>query len=182
MQLPTFNIQLLVEIMENTILTELQFDPAHGALLYKDVRYLLIRPETLISLQKAAEEKLGVGADELPYAGGFTGGTLSAKKYREVFELSEVQSVEFMAKMGTDIGWGKIMVAKFDAANRELVLVVESSPFAAAYGKSDRGVCHLIRGVFAGLASGIFASHVEAREQECIALGNAHCKFVIVGV
>ncbi len=168
--------------MDNTILAELKFDAARGALLYKDVRYLLIRPETLISFQKATEEKLGAGADELLYAGGFTGGTLSAKKYREVFGLTDAQSVEFMTKMGAELGWGKMQIARFDPTARELILVVESSPFAAAYGKSARGVCHLIRGVFAGLASGIFARAVEAREEECLAMGYARCKFVIRGV
>ncbi len=77
--------------MDNSILAELKFDPARGAFLYNDVRYLLIRPETLIAFQKAAEERLGTQADELLYAGGFTGGTLSGKKYREVFGLTEEQ-------------------------------------------------------------------------------------------
>lgn len=168
--------------MDNSILADLKFDAARGALLYKGVRYLLIRPETLISFQKAAEENLGAGADELLYAGGFTGGSLSAKRYREVFGLSDGQSVEFMAKMGTEIGWGQFVVSSFSVSSCKLVLVVESSPFAAAYGKAERGVCHLIRGVFAGLASGIFARAVEAREEECLAMGDAHCKFVIRGI
>ncbi|MDE3088895.1 MAG: hypothetical protein KGJ80_05880 [Chloroflexota bacterium] len=168
--------------MDNSILADLKFDSTGGALLYNDVRYLLIRPETLIAFQKAAEERLGAGADELLYAGGFTGGTLSAKKYREVFGLTDVQSVEFMANMGTEIGWGKLIVSSFNISSCELELVVESSPFAAAYGKSGRGVCHLVRGVFAGLASGIFARAVESREEECLAMGHARCKFIIRGV
>ncbi len=165
--------------MENSILADLEFDPARGALLYKDVRYLLIRPETLISFQKAAEEQLGAGADALLYAGGFTGGTLSAKKYREVFGLTAEQSIEFMAKMGTEIGWGSFRVVRFGVEHCELVLVVQDSPFASAYGKAERGVCHLVRGVFAGLASGVFGKPVEAREEECVAMGNPNCKFVI---
>ncbi len=167
--------------MNNSILADLQFDDARGALLYKDVRYLLIRPETLSSFQKAAEEQLGAGADELLYAGGFTGGTLSAKKYREVFGLTAEQSIEFMAKMGTEIGWGKFQVASFSLAHCELVLIVQDSPFASAYGKADRGVCHLVRGVFAGLASGVFGKPVEAKEEECVARGHPQCKFVIRG-
>jgi predicted hydrocarbon binding protein len=165
--------------ISNSILTDLRSDPARGALLYNDVRYLLIRPETLIAFQKAAEERLGAGADELLYAGGFAGGSLSAKRYREVFGLADAQSVEFMAKMGTELGWGQMQIARFDPTARELILMVESSPFAAAYGKSARGVCHLIRGVFAGLASGIFACDVTAREEECLARGDARCKFVV---
>jgi uncharacterized protein len=168
--------------MTNSILADLKFDDTRGALLYNDVRYLLIRPETLIAFQKATEEKLGAGADDLLFAGGLTGGTLSAKRYREVFKLTDQQSVEFMAKMGTEIGWGKISVTSFSVSSRTLELIVDDSPFAAAYGKSNRGVCHLIRGVFAGLASGIFACEVESREEECLAMGHAQCKFVIRGI
>jgi predicted hydrocarbon binding protein len=167
--------------MDNSILADLKFDAPRGALLYNDVRYLLVRPETLIAFQKAAEEKLGADADELLYAGGFTGGTLSAKRYREVFGLTETQSVEFMAKMGTEIGWGKFTVSNFNVSSCELVLIVESSPFAVAYGKAERGVCHLVRGVFAGLASGIFARAVESNEEECLAMGRPQCRFVIRG-
>jgi predicted hydrocarbon binding protein len=167
---------------DNSILAELKFDDARGALVYNEVRYLLIRPETLIAFQKAAEEKLGAGADELLFAGGFTGGSLSAKRYREVFGLNDQQSVEFMAKMGTEIGWGALRVESLDVTRRELILVIASSPFARAYGTAERGVCHLVRGVFAGLASGIFGTQVEAREEECLALGHAQCKIVVRGV
>lgn len=167
--------------MSNSILDNLQFDRDRGALVYKDVRYLLIRPETLCAFQKAAEEQVGTGADELLYAGGYTGGTLSAKKYRELFGLSDAQSVEFMANMATEIGWGRTTVTHFDRTACELDLQIDSSPFAVAYGASDRGVCHLVRGVFAGLASGIFGRPVEAREQECVAMGHTHCKVLIRG-
>jgi predicted hydrocarbon binding protein len=165
--------------MDNPILAELKFDAGRGALLYNDVRYMLIRPETLIALQKAAAEILGADADGLLYAGGFTGGALSAKKYREVFGLSDEQSVEFMAKMGTEIGWGKMRVANFSPSAHELDLVVESSPFASSYGRAERGVCHMIRGVFAGLASGIFSMPVASHEVECLAIGSPCCRFAI---
>ncbi len=165
----------------NSILDNLQFDRDRGALVYNQVRYLLIRPETLCAFQKAAEEQVGPRADELLFAGGYTGGTLSAKKYREAFGLSDAQSVDFMANMGTEIGWGKLTVSHFDPAACELDLQIDSSPFAAAYGASDRGVCHLVRGVFAGLASGLFGRSVQAREEECVAMGHPRCKIVIRG-
>ncbi|MGE5264615.1 MAG: V4R domain-containing protein [Acidobacteriota bacterium] len=165
--------------MDNSILAELKFDPARGALLFNDVRYLLIRPETLIAFQKAAEEQLGAGADKLLYAGGYTGGTLSAKRYRDVFGLSDAESVAFMAKMGLEIGWGRFTIMRFDSSAGELIFRVESSPFASVYGKAERGVCHLIRGVFAGLASGIIGREVSAHEEECLAMGNPACQFII---
>ena len=163
----------------NSFLAELGFEPELGALFYQGVRYLLIRPETLSAFQKAVEEKLGAEADELLYAGGFAGGSLSAKKYRDVFKLTAEQSVAFMAQMGTEIGWGKLEIERLDMAAGELTVRVESSPFAAAYGRSERGVCHLVRGVFAGLASGIFLREVTVLEAECAAMGHEHCKIVI---
>jgi predicted hydrocarbon binding protein len=184
--------------MDNSILAALEFDGARGALLYSNVRYLLIRPETLMAFQKATEKMLGTEADRLLYEGGFAGGALSARKYREAFGQSGEESVEFMAKMGTEIGWGKMFVTNFSASGGELELTVEGSPFASAYGKADRGVCHLIRGVFAGLASDVFARPVEshddatlhspgepgiaritASEVDCLAMGSPCCRFSI---
>lgn len=172
---------------DNSILAELEFDSERGALLYKGVRYLLIRPETLDMFYKAVEEEIGEGAHNAMHRGGFAGGSLSAQKYRDVFGLSARESVEFMARMGAEIGWGKIEIARLDLAQRELEITVASSPFAVesqtipAHGQSKHGVCHLLRGVFAGLASGIFECEVEAREVECVAMGDALCRIVIQG-
>lgn len=165
----------------NSILSALEFDPARGALIYNGVRYLLIRPETLNTFYREVEEKIGEQAHNAMHRGGFTGGSLSAKKYREVFGLDAQQSVEFMARMGTEIGWGKIEIARLDLNARVLEITVLSSPFAIAHGASNHGVCHLIRGVFAGLASGIFECNVDSREVECLAKGSAQCRIVIQG-
>lgn len=167
--------------MKNSILDELEFDPERGALLYQGVRYLLIRPETLHTFYKEVEEKIGEHAQQAMHRGGFTGGSLSAKKYREVFGLDARQSVEFMARMGTEIGWGKIELARLDLDARVLEITIASSPFALAHGSAKHGVCHLPRGVFAGLASGIFECAVESREVECLAMGDAQCRIVIQG-
>ncbi|MCI0477585.1 MAG: XylR N-terminal domain-containing protein [Anaerolineales bacterium] len=171
----------------NSILSELEFDPERGALLYKGVRYLLIRPETLDMFYKAVEEKIGEHAHHAMHRGGFTGGSLSAKKYRDVFGLDAQQSVEFMARMGTEIGWGKIEIARLDLSARVLEITVASSPFAPEslaippHSPSKHGVCHLLRGVFAGLASGIFDCDVDSREVECIAMGDPQCRIFIQG-
>lgn len=165
--------------MKNSILDELEFDAERGALLYKGVRYLLIRPETLHAFYQEVEEKIGEYAHAAMHRGGFTGGTLSAKKYREEFGLDARQSVEFMARMGTEIGWGKIEIARLDLDARVLEITVACSPFALAHGPSKLGVCHLIRGVFAGLASDIFECEVISREVKCRAMGDGQCRVVV---
>ena len=71
--------------MENTVLREMIWDAEAGRLLFKDVPYLLIRPETLVALQKAVEAELDERAGELLARGGHTGGALSTRRYREAF-------------------------------------------------------------------------------------------------
>jgi len=168
--------------LENTILQGLTFDAAAGRLAFKDVRYLLIRPETLAAFQKAVEAELGERAGELLYQGGFTGGSLSARRYREVFGYSDREIVEFMCRMGGEIGWGRFELKTLNASRGELVVEVLRSPFAEAYGPATVGVCHLIRGVLGGLAEGVFGMSVRAEEVQCLAKGDAVCKFVIMRI
>ncbi len=172
---------------ENNILSELIYHLDEGALRFKGVRYLLIRPETLASFQRSLAIEAGpkVAADIL-YEGGFTGGQLSGRKYKETLGLTDREAVEFMCRMGREIGWGHFRLAMLDVENGRLVVEVDSSPFAEAYKaaipdqwEAPDGVCHLIRGVLGGLADGLFGGPVQAREERCLAGGGASCRFEI---
>ena len=166
---------------ENPILDELVYDSSSGALNYKGVRYLMIRPETIAGLQRALNANSGKSADKSFFEGGFTGGCLSAKKYKELHNFSDLEVIEFMMKMGSQIGWGHFSLEHYDAKLKNLHVCVTHSPFAEAYGKSSQGVCHLIRGVLAGMASILFGSNCASDEIECRAKGDSRCMFVIEG-
>lgn len=163
--------------MENAILRDLQFDALSGRLRYKGIRYLLIRPETVVAFQKAVEDELGEGAGDLMARGGQAGGTLSTRHCREAMGLSAEETARFMVAMGGQIGWGAFALERLDLEARELIVSVRASPFADAYGPSDRPVCHLIRGVMAGLAEGLFGGPVIAREEACASQGALACRF-----
>ena len=173
--------------MVNSVLSELGWSADNGALIYEDVRYLLIRPETLIEFQKGVEAEVGAArAGELMYAGGYAGGRLSGRRYREAFRLTEKQAVEFMCRMASEIGWGRFRLMGLDPGARRLTVEVEGSPFAAAYLSHSSnnplpeiGVCHLIRGVLGGLLAGLFEVDVQATEKQCAALGGAGCRFEV---
>lgn len=166
---------------ETTILNELTYHAESGSLRYQSVRYLLIRPETLAALQTALEAEVGPQrAGEIVFEAGFTGGQLSARKYKETFGFGDRQVVEFMCRMGGEIGWGHFRLIAMDTETQHLVVRVDQSPFAAAYpAKAQAGVCHFTRGVLAGIASGIFNEATAALEPVCLAQGDAHCQFVI---
>jgi predicted hydrocarbon binding protein len=164
---------------ENSILAELIYDRSSGSLLYKGVRYLLIRPETIAGFQKALFEKYGKEAEDSLFKGGFNGGSLSAKKCKELYKFSDLEVIEFMMSMGNQIGWGHFDLLQFDPDERRLCVCVTHSPFAQAYGISSHGVCHLIRGVLAGIAAVLFEVDCTAGEIECRARGDKRCLFVI---
>lgn len=166
--------------MDHEILKELYVVQEMGGLFYRKVRYLLIRPETLISFQKATERELGPKANQILFESGFTGGTLSARRYREAFSFSDEEIVRFMIRMGSQIGWGRFELEKLDAFQKKLVIKVFHSAFAEAYGASKSGVCHFIRGVMAGLASTIFQITVISKESSCLSKGDPFCRFEIM--
>lgn len=169
--------------MSNEILDNL--DVEAGCLTFKDVRYMLIRPDTVVDLQKAVEEMVGPEkCAEAMMAGGYTGGSRSSRRYKEVFDYTDEEIVAFMCQMGGEIGWGRFSLVVLDAANKRLVVKVEGSPFAEAYVRdqpSKLPVCHMIRGVLAGMAAGIFGGDVASEETECVAKGDSVCRFVIRG-
>lgn len=166
--------------MENEILKNLNFDREKGGLFFKEVRYLLIRPETLVAFQKAAEKEVEDKTSQILLQSGFVGGSLSSKKYREVFRLSNEEIIHFMIEMGPQIGWGRFELEKLDLSGKHLVVRVYHSPFAESYGTSSTGVCHFIRGVLSGMASVIFEKEIEAKELSCLAKGDDYCRFEIM--
>ena len=169
--------------MSNEILDNLKIET--GRLTFKDVRYMLIRPDTVVDFQKAVEAMVGPEqCAEAMMAGGYTGGSRSSKRYKEVFNYTDEEIVAFMCRMGGEIGWGKFGLIELDAAGKQLVIEVEGSPFAEAYARDEPSpfpVCHMIRGVLAGMAAGIFDGDVASEETECAAKGDPVCRFVVRG-
>ena len=110
-------------MQENDILDHLIFDPDAGSLLFKDVRYMLIRPETLCAAQKGLEERFGAESMEILYESGFTGGKLSSHRYKALFHLSERGIVEFMCRMelrsaGAGSPWSRSTLKKRNGHHR----------------------------------------------------------------
>lgn len=167
--------------MKNSILDNLEYDPARGRISFQDVAYMILRPDTVVDFQKAVEAELGDRVAEMMMAGGYTGGSRSSRRYKELFNYSDEEIVTFMCNMGAEIGWGKFEIEKLAVEDQELTVVVRHSPFAEAYGQSETGVCHMIRGVMAGMAAGIFGTEISSAETHCRAKGDEFCRFVVKG-
>ena len=164
---------------KNSILDQLEYDSSSGALTYKGIRYILIRPETIAGFQRALHKISPEDTRQAFFKGGFEGGNLSAKKYKEMYDFSDIQIIEFMMQMGTEIGWGKFRLDEYKPDEKLLKISVVKSPFSETFGQSSDGVCDLIRGVISGLASALFLKDCEATEIRCLARGDNNCVFVV---
>jgi len=165
--------------MKNSLFEQLSFRPGHVG--FKGIRYMLIRPETIIGFQKAVEAEVGEEkCARMMVAGGIMGGSASLRSYGEALGYGEKDIVRFMCNMGCELGWGDFRLSMLDMKSRQLIVDVLGSPFAAAYGRSEKSVCHLIRGVLEGLGSSIFKRGVRSSETSCIAKGDEKCRFEII--
>lgn len=166
----------------NSILDELAWDSDRGALTFKGVRYLLIRPETLVGYQKELEAELGSeAAARILFEGGRIGGRASGQKYKDAFGLSDREAVEYMCRMGGEIGWGRFQLKQWEPQDSFFEVRVAASPFAEAYGgQAEGGVCHFTRGVLSGLGEGLFGVQTSGREIECLAQGDKACSFEVL--
>ena len=164
---------------ENEILKALIWDETDGSLRYKGVRYLLIRPETLGKLMEVEGPGVEGRAGESLFQGGFTGGFLSSKTYRDMHGFSDEEIIAFMMSMGGQIGWGRFSLEAFDAESSVLAVRVKGSPFAEVQGEAKGPACHLIRGIVAGMGSALLGRQCGAVETSCEAMGDDCCRFIL---
>ena len=146
-------------------------DDGAGALSIGGARYLLIRPETLVAVQKALEAALGVAAAECLATGGRAGGARATASLAG----DRRARVDLLMETGAALGWGRFALETL--TTDRLVVTVERSPFAAAYGPSATPVCHLTRGVLDSLAAVTLAGQPRMVEAACTAMGHPRCRF-----
>ncbi len=133
--------------------------------------YILIRPETLVGLQKAVESALGARAAECLAAGGLAGGARATA----ALEGTPEARVARLLAAGREIGWGDFALERLTP--RELIVTVADSPFARAYGRASTPVCHLTRGVLQTLAASGLEATATVEETACAAMGAEACRF-----
>ena len=133
--------------------------------------YILIRPETLVGVQKAIEAALGARAADCLAAGGRAGGAKAAA----ALEGDAADRAQRLLSAGREIGWGEFALERLTPTR--LVVSVVGSPFACAYGAADAPVCHLTRGVLEALAAAVLERPAAIVETACVAMGADRCRF-----
>ncbi len=147
-----------------------------GGWRHGDARFFLIRPETLIGVQKAVERALGARAAECFVEGGRTGG---ARVLRSLAGSAE-ERARALTAMAAELGWGILTLESLTSTS--FVVTASNSPFAEAHAAAGDPVCHLTRGVLEALAENLFGRPVPVHETHCEAAGAQRCRFEAVDV
>ena len=149
----------------------MRHDAALGELRDGDIRYLLVRHDSLMGLftrlhEPARNQALAALADSVAEHGG-----RSAARYRA--EDPEKLLVTIAAK-ASQLGWGRWT---FERKGDSIELTVENSPFAQGHGPSAGPVCAAITGMLRATAALVLGGQVHAEEFSCAATGAATCVF-----
>ena len=153
----------------------LDWNTEAGEIRDGEVRYLFIRPDTLMGLfltlppeaRGAALEALGRSTAEH--------GRKSAERYQRLGASEAAQLIATIEGTAPQIGWGVWRLSRSDDGG--FALEVRNSPFAAGYGASQTPVCTPIVGMFIAVSSLIAGCETSGHETECVAAGAASCRF-----
>jgi predicted hydrocarbon binding protein len=157
------------------------FNPENGSLSIDSLRYLLIRPETLSEIQKGVEDRLGPKAAEFIYSAGASWAVGVYRRLKQNLPEDPQSIIPAFCLHATQLGWGHWKASSFDSENKKLIVTVENSPYALAYGLSDQPVCHILAGAIGGLAEAIFSMPSACSEQTCKAQSQPNCTFIATG-
>jgi len=152
----------------------LAWDLARGELRDGDVRYLLIRDDTLMGLFRALPEGERAAALAALERSVVEHGRRSAQRYQAMGAAEARALLGVIESTAPQLGWG---VWRFtEITGQGLALEVENSPFAAGYGASTTPVCHAIAGMLQAVGALALGGAVRVTEDQCAAQGHARCR------
>ena len=152
----------------------LVFDDAAGELRDGPRRYLLLRPDalmTMFSLLPSDSRELALDALEQAV---HQQGSDSARAYVAHGGGDVEVLLTIIERTAPQLGWGNW---RFEADGERLRLDVQNSPFAQSFGPSELPVCHAVKGMLRGLADLWLGRRAHSVELQCTAQDHATCTF-----
>lgn len=152
--------------------------PVDGALQDGDIRYLLIRADSLMQLFRKLEPGTRAQAFQAFATSLEENGRKSIETRMRRNNLDSERLYDDLARnSGSQLGWG---VWSFTRTHRERFAVdVANSPFAAGYGPSDEPVCFAIRGMLSAMGELVMGKAVAVTETKCAAVSGGSCRFEV---
>jgi predicted hydrocarbon binding protein len=160
----------------NRFLGGMAFSAADGEMSFNGLRYMLIRPETLVRFQKAVDREIGPRTADLMASAVREVGESIGDRYRAAGR-APAEALQSMAASAAELGWASFEVRGCAEPGGMISVTATNSAFAQAYGSSASPVCHVIRGLFAGAISRLVGNVERASEIRCACTGEPACEF-----
>ena len=162
--------------MTESFRERLEWVPDRGELRDRDIRYMLIRPDSLMGLFQNLGERERTAAFAAFLQSVAEHGRGSVESYRDLGAEEAEELLQTTAETAGQLGWG-LWAIEADAAAGSLLLTVRNSPFAEGHGPSDVPVYSAITGVLKALTELIYGKPATCEEVHCVAQGNSDCRF-----
>ena len=151
---------------------------ADGSIDVGDIRYLIIRPDSLMGLFSRLDEGLRRAALEAFGQSVAEHGRKSMIAEMGRRNLDGEGLYRHLSTAGpSQLGWGHWHYTRPGADRIEVE--VDNSPFVHGIGSAAHPVCAPIAGMLTAIGGLVFNGSVDVREECCAAMGNAACKFVV---
>jgi len=163
---------------------KLEVDDAGRLLLVSDVMrvpMILTTRDHISQIQKTCERVLGEDKMvEVMYQSGFETGYDFSTAIASMSELEGVQILDEYLRVASVRGWGRFTVIKADLEIGEFIIQMQSS-IVEEFPPSSGKVCHIWRGIFAGIVQTVLESldktgTLESEETRCMADGDPYCE------
>ena len=151
----------------------LVWDKAAGEIRDGTVRYMLIRPDALMSIFSALPEDACRAALESFRKSILSHGAKSAANYKPLLAAPDHSLLALIAETAPQLGWG---IWRLAPQAEGFEMEVDNSPFAQGFGPSPRPVCTPILGMLEAV-SGVIGTPMAVTEVACAAAGAAYCRF-----
>jgi predicted hydrocarbon binding protein len=152
-----------------------------GVIRQGDLRYVMMRPDTLANIQKGVEDRLGSKSAEYLYTAGASWSLGVLQRMKRALPEDDGELLHLFCEHATQLGWGDWQLEVMQPHEKGLAIRVRNSPIAEAYGQSDQPVCHLLAGAVSGACEFICHMPSACIEQTCAAQGASDCLFVASG-
>ena len=155
-------------------------DDLHFPLMILGERSAVVKVETFGDMFGRLYETFGSGAAVILYEMGVSAGENKAKSVVEKYGANGLRALQIILAERVAKGWGIPDIAEFDEKRLGAIIKVqdlfECLPFR---GKHKESRSHFFRGYLTGVFNQLFHKEASTTEVECVAKGDASCKFTI---
>lgn len=164
------------------IVSRMALDAVGGVLRIQGTRFTVLRPVVLVNIQKQLEQTVGASTKGLLYLAGErsaesgfdVSANLAGTARGEPLTIDTFQSIANVLAL---LGFGRFGIQSFNKGEDRIIVTLENSPFAEAYGPSAKPVCHMPAGYLAGIGRRLLAREILCEEIACKAQGKPRCEF-----